>query len=316
MGGLEMDEIRSDSDEQSQLYLDHELGFTTLTGDTLFTSLKRIGLTVTDGRSTYDLTLEVQWTVYQEMIECGWMGLHPIARDDNSKVDFEENQPIELQVVLRFSLLKVATRYGPEVESFMQALLQVNSEESAPLRNSESWLVTAVKQSIAMPEELEGSTLKKGYHTIWSTNSWGSQTAPENYNNTLNEIVEQFLDELDMHYEWIEETILRMTYTGDHGSWIILIRTDEQKQLCIVYSIYPVMIPEEYRTGLAVFLIEENYDLTIGSFELDTADGELRFRTSIDVENDRLTSALFGQLFTTNVVIMDQYFEAIQGGME
>jgi hypothetical protein len=121
---------------------------------------------------------------------------------------------------------------------------------------------------------------------------------------------------MEMKYEWIDETILRLSFTGEQGTWIVLVRTDEEKQLCIVYSIYPKLVPEEQRTEMALFLIEENYDLAVGSFELDTADGELRYRTSIDVENDRLTTELFGQLFTTNVVIMDQYFDAIGDGMK
>jgi hypothetical protein len=127
----------------------------------------------------------------------------------------------------------------------------------------------------------------------------------------MNEIVEGYLNGKEIPYERVAEGLLRITFTGMNGSWIVLIRTDEEKRICIVYSVYPELVLEEHRTGMAVFLIEENYDLEIGSFELDTTDGELRYRTSIDVEQGRLTRELFGRLITTNVVIMDHYFHVL-----
>jgi hypothetical protein len=49
----------------------------------------------------------------------------------------------------------------------------------------------------------------------------------------------------------------------------------------------------------------------IGNFELDLVDGEIRFKTSNDVKNDRLSSALFQPLVYTNVVMMDRYLPGI-----
>ncbi|MNW10824.1 hypothetical protein D3C71_2081250 [compost metagenome] len=67
---------------------------------------------------------------------------------------------------------------------------------------------------------------------------------------------------------------------------------------------------------VAVFLTEENYDLAVGNFELDTEDGELRFRTSVDAENAQFTKELFARMLTTNVEIMDYYFHALSDRME
>lgn len=52
--------------------------------------------------------------------------------------------------------------------------------------------------------------------------------------------------------------------------------------------------------------------LIIGNFELDFDDGEVRYKTSVDVEGTRLTIPLIRQVVNLNVVTMDRYWPAIQ----
>ncbi len=62
---------------------------------------------------------------------------------------------------------------------------------------------------------------------------------------------------------------------------------------------------------MAEFLTRANYGLVIGNFEMDFGDGEVRYKTSIDVEGDRLTSALIKQMVYINVLMMDRYLPGI-----
>ena len=54
-----------------------------------------------------------------------------------------------------------------------------------------------------------------------------------------------------------------------------------------------------------------NYGVVIGNFEMNFYDGEIRYKTSIDVEGDRLTPALVKHLIYTNVATMDKYLPGI-----
>jgi hypothetical protein len=63
---------------------------------------------------------------------------------------------------------------------------------------------------------------------------------------------------------------------------------------------------------IAEFLTRANYGMTIGNFELDYTDGEIRYKTSIDVTNAQLSSALIKTLVYTNVAMMDEYLPGIQ----
>jgi hypothetical protein len=304
-----VDQSANGNEEQSRLDFDTEMVFVTLVGEALKAAAKRISLTVSEEKSQCTLYLEVEWSIYQQLLAGEWMGLLVQAISRGSEVKFDENQPIELQVMLKQSLMKTALRKGSEVENVLQSLVE-DSEESRPLRQSESWLITEVKQQMRLPDELDNGTLKIGYRTQWAESAASSATSSY-VKSTLNEVVDDYLKRMELPFEWVDETIARLSFSGEQGDWIVLVRTDEEKQICIVFSIYPASVPEEQRTEMAKFLFEENYDLAIGNFEMDATDGELRYRTSIDVENDRLTMELFNQLFTTNVVIMDHYFHVI-----
>lgn len=78
-------------------------------------------------------------------------------------------------------------------------------------------------------------------------------------------------------------------------------------------------MPLEQRLLMAEFLTRVNYGLKIGNFEMDFKDGEIRYKTSIAVEGDRLTSPLVRELVCHNLSIMDNYFpgimKVIYGGM-
>ncbi|MEO1389173.1 MAG: YbjN domain-containing protein [Cyanobacteria bacterium J06634_6] len=67
---------------------------------------------------------------------------------------------------------------------------------------------------------------------------------------------------------------------------------------------------------MAQFITRANYGLILGNFELDYTDGEIRYKTSLDVEGDRLTPALTKNLISTNVMTMNQYLPGLLAVLE
>jgi hypothetical protein len=51
--------------------------------------------------------------------------------------------------------------------------------------------------------------------------------------------------------------------------------------------------------------------MTSGNFELDFSEREIRYKTSIDVDGDTLSSALIKGLVYANVTMMDEYLPGI-----
>lgn len=70
-------------------------------------------------------------------------------------------------------------------------------------------------------------------------------------------------------------------------------------------------MPEDRRLSIAEFIARANYGLVLGNFELDFIDGELRFKTSIDVDGTELPPELIEPVVYANVLTMDQYMPGI-----
>lgn len=112
-------------------------------------------------------------------------------------------------------------------------------------------------------------------------------------------------------YQVERQPVLQIAFQGDNGKWTCFARAREQQQQMVFYSIFPVNVPENKRMAVAEFITRANYGMIIGNFELDFTDGEIRYKTSIDVEGDRLSFALIKRLVYANVTMMDEYLPGI-----
>ena len=102
-------------------------------------------------------------------------------------------------------------------------------------------------------------------------------------------------------------------YRGDNGNWTCMAVVIEEHDQLLFYSICPVTAPVEARATVGEYLHRANYGLHIGNLELDYNDGEIRFKTSIDVEGAELTVALVRNLVYLNCRMMDRYLPGVLG---
>jgi hypothetical protein len=108
-----------------------------------------------------------------------------------------------------------------------------------------------------------------------------------------------------------EQNVIRTSFQGDSGQWNCYAQVREALEQFVFYSVCPMNVPEDKRGAVAEFLTRANYGLTVGNFEMNYGDGEVRFKTSIDVEGDRLSTALVRQLVYSNVTMVDTYLPGI-----
>ncbi len=118
--------------------------------------------------------------------------------------------------------------------------------------------------------------------------------------------------------EWLasrlgEEPVLQLAFQGSNGRWLCFAQAREEMRQVVFYSVAPVQVPEDKRMAVAEFITRANYGLILGNFEMDFGDGELRYKTSIDVENTTLNMELLQPLTFVNVSTMDRYMPGIMG---
>ncbi|MFB8788166.1 MAG: YbjN domain-containing protein [Potamolinea sp.] len=125
---------------------------------------------------------------------------------------------------------------------------------------------------------------------------------------TILEAIANFFKENNWTFSQPEtEPILRMGFEGENGQWACFVKVREEQRQFLFYSVLPINVPEKKRLAVAEFLTRANYGLTVGNFEIDLTDGEVRYKTSMIFQGCALNSAVIEQLVYGNLLTMDQY---------
>ena len=123
-----------------------------------------------------------------------------------------------------------------------------------------------------------------------------------------------YMEEENWKYEILEgETIIRFHFKGNAGRLLCYGEVDEQKNWLLFYSYMPVNTPPERLGEMAEFVTRANRGMRIGNFELDYDDGEIRYKTSIDVEGGTLAGKMIDNLLRANLSTINRYFDGIMG---
>lgn len=121
-----------------------------------------------------------------------------------------------------------------------------------------------------------------------------------------------YMEEEEWKYEILEgETIIRFHFKGRAGRLLCYGEVDEEKYWLIFYSYMPVNSPPDKMADVAEFLSRANRGMRIGNFELDFDDGEVRYKTSLDVEGGELTPKMVDNLLRANLTTIDRYFAGL-----
>jgi hypothetical protein len=105
--------------------------------------------------------------------------------------------------------------------------------------------------------------------------------------------------------------VLLSELSGALGRWPFYAHVVEDKDLILLYSICPLRAPEGRRHEMSQFLTRANYGLAVGNFELDFDDGEIRYKTVLQLHGDELDSSALKRLVRANGVAMETYLPGI-----
>lgn len=129
----------------------------------------------------------------------------------------------------------------------------------------------------------------------------------------LFEMVRDYFRQDKWNFQEVEDRpVLRMAFSGRNGQWLCVAIVYEERDQFVFYSIDQSYVSESQRAAVAEFLTRANYGLTVGNFEMDYEDGEVRYKTSIDFQGSQFTFEQFRALVYSNVFTMDRYFHALQ----
>jgi hypothetical protein len=140
----------------------------------------------------------------------------------------------------------------------------------------------------------------------------GKESAPD---RILQAFIDYFISD-DWRFERSDaKPVLRLSFQGRNGhTWSCFAqsRMNETQAQALFYSVAPIKVLEPRRLAIAEFITRANYGMIIGNFEMDFSDGELRYKTSVDLAGGTaLTQPMIKPLVYTNVLMMDKYLPGV-----
>jgi hypothetical protein len=105
--------------------------------------------------------------------------------------------------------------------------------------------------------------------------------------------------------------VLLSELSGAQGTWKFYAHAVEEQGLILLYSICPLRVPGERRSEVAQFLTRANHGLAVGNFELDFDDGEVRYKTVLQLPGDEVDSITLKRLVRANGIAMETYLPGI-----
>ena len=127
----------------------------------------------------------------------------------------------------------------------------------------------------------------------------------------LMEIVTTVLTERELKWLVVNDESVIVRIRDDHATYDIFIVANPLTRMVWCYCIYSARVPVDRRSAVVELLNLINWRTAIGNFELDMSDGELRFRTTIDVEGGELAPKMMHTLFNACLYNGGRYHETV-----
>ncbi len=247
------------------------------------------------------LTFQVPPAAYLRIADDSLFHLTDAARGPASG-DFTADAEVQIEARLDVDLLPDVAAMGDDILETGPAFAAL--APGSPLLETERWYALAVTKEVL--RDAEGGTLREGFSTVHAG-------AEDLLTLPILTIAAAAFEERNLEWQDTDDNhVIRTEYTGGNGTWFVFAIARHNDQRCTVYSQVPWTTPEEHRPAMAEAVTRVNFGLPLGNFELDYSDGEVRFKTSIDVTGARLTTQLFEDLFEPNLSTMDLYLPALE----
>ena len=111
----------------------------------------------------------------------------------------------------------------------------------------------------------------------------------------------------------------QMGFQGQNGRWTCVAYAAETQEQVVFVSLAPAAAQARNIHAVGEFLHRANWGIHIGNFELDFRDGEIRYKTSLDLEGVEVSYELIRNLVNANLHVFNHYLPGVmgvvQGGM-
>lgn len=123
--------------------------------------------------------------------------------------------------------------------------------------------------------------------------------------------VESILTKQEWKFHDLGNATIKLNVSGEAATWDTIIKCIDEYQQLIIYSVCPNKSSAEKLESIQEFLTRANFGLKFGNFELDLADGEIRFKTSVQFAGEVTPDEMIEECLSLNIATFDRYLPGI-----
>ena len=123
--------------------------------------------------------------------------------------------------------------------------------------------------------------------------------------------VKEALTEHGFQFTPFEENAVTAPIRTDVATYQLFVSVDDERDTVGVYLSFPSRVPEARRLAAAELCARINRTIFLGNLDIDFADGDLRWRAGIDVEDGILSTAMIDNMIGAGVWTLDRYHDAL-----
>lgn len=124
------------------------------------------------------------------------------------------------------------------------------------------------------------------------------------------------LHELLNETEWTHEVdeandLIRVRALGQACTYEMTLLAWDDSNSALIYTFVPVQVPENMLLKVSEFIVRANYDIAIGSLNLDFVKGDLSFKVTLSTFPESMKSSELDSLMWLGPLYCNQYFPGI-----
>ena len=121
--------------------------------------------------------------------------------------------------------------------------------------------------------------------------------------------VQECLDDMELSYDIDGDAQkVQLTYAGENGEWKVTVAVFEEDDEIMAVSVMPELVPYDRRRIVSEFIARLNFGFTIGGFDIDYDDGEVRYKAGLSIPSAGLTAEMVRPLILSGLANADEHF--------
>ena len=114
-------------------------------------------------------------------------------------------------------------------------------------------------------------------------------------------------------YEREEEGVVTYAIRGRRAGYDGVVVANEEARFLSAYCVFAPRVPEARRAAMLEAIARANFGLHTGAFEIDLADGELRFRDGLLARGTEVPTRMMADMISFGAFVCDRYHDALMG---